>query len=95
MLPDNRFSITFEVKDIPGKPIIDRDTVLNKILQVLSQEIKLDVKYWEKTGVVVEIEDVNSGGLKRCFIPFTHEQNIFPQPILDDREAPKFYKCQP
>ena len=94
MLPDNRFSITFEVEDIPGRPIIDRDTVLNKIFSVLSKEISIDVKYFIEQGIHVKIKNIQYPGLTREIIIISRDQNCNVTPIFSDDEAPKFWNCQ-
>ena len=92
--PDNQFTIQFEISESLF-PSINRDLLVNKVLDAIEKELTVSVEFWERKGLKLEIRGlVPAVKIQRCFIPFTTEMNIYPQPITKE-EAVRYYKCEP
>ena len=92
--PDNLFAIAFEI-DEKLLPSINRDLMVNKVLNALEAALDVGVDFWEGYGIQVKIKGIGATvKIARVFIVKDNNMNKTVIPIEKD-EIVRYYKLEP
>ena len=91
--PDNQFAIQFEIAE-SLLPSINRDFMVNRVLNAIEKELNITVNFWERVGIKIRIMGLNpTEKTERVFVPYA-TGNITLTPIEKDQIV-RYYLCEP